>query len=192
MSMYVDIHSKAAPNVARTFKRHLMSQSARLRLAVSFHRAAATVGRSVAVVFARKGSAWTTAEEKSFKKLLEDGVMVLPVVPDAPSAQYLPASLAHINAFVMGFFGEAWTECLADEVLSMAWLHRRTPKVFISYKRTDSAPIAGQLYDRFNHLGYETFLDEASVPRGTDFQRELKWWLNDADLLIVLASPRFP
>src|SRR5262249_18049481 len=68
---------------------------------------------------------------------------------------------------------------------------RRVPKVFISYKRTDSAPIAGQLYDRFNHLGYETFLDEASVPRAADFQRELKWWLNDADLLVVLASPCF-
>jgi len=64
--------------------------------------------------------------------------------------------------------------------------------VFISYKRTDSGPIASQLFDRMNHLGYEVFLDEASVQRGADFQRELMWWLNDADLLIVLASPRFP
>ena len=190
--MHVDIRSKVAPDLALTFEQHLVDQCRRLSVHVSFGHKVPMTGRRVVVVFAGKRSSWAAGEDRLFRKLVDDGVTVLPVVPDAPSARYLPTSLSHINAFVMGFFGEAWAECLADEVLSMAWLHRRTPKVFISYKRTDSAPIAAQLYDRFNHLGYETFLDEASVPRGADFQRELKWWLNDADLLIVLASPRFP
>jgi hypothetical protein len=144
------------------------------------------------LVFADQSSSWTVAEENAFTALLNQKTSVLPVVASPPLAQKLPKSVSHVNAYIMDFFGSAWPQCLADQILSMMWLQRRTPKVFISYKRTDSGPIADQLYNRFNHLGYETFFDEASVPRGVDFQRELKWWLNDADLLIVLASPRFP
>ena len=147
--------------------------------------------RRVAVVLADKDSTWSDREEAGFAALLKAGVTVLPVVADAPSAAHLPKSLSHINAFLKKSYGRVWPLCLADEVLSMAWLHRRARKVFISYKRADSSPIAMQLFERFNCLGYETFLDEASVKRGADFQRELKWSLNDADLLIVLASPRF-
>lgn len=190
--MYVDIHTKAGAAVAAVFRDRLSRQCKALGVPLNFGPAPAAVAGGVTVVFARKGSKWTDAENQSFKKLVEEGRSVLPVVPDPPSAKFLPSSLSAINAFILRFFGDAWPECLADETLSMTWLHRRTPKVFISYKRTDSGPIAAQLYDRLNHLGYETFFDEASVRRGADFQRELKWWLNDADLLIVLASPRFP
>ena len=191
--MYVDIHGKSDPKVAAVFKRQLRAQCKGVGepLTLELPRVA-MAGREIAVVFARANSRWTVAEQKTFASMLERGIAVLPVVPDPDAAKGLPSCLSHINAFVRSFFGDAWAECLADEVLSIAWLHRRTPKVFISYKRTDSGPIAAQLYDRFNHLGYETFFDEASVPRGADFQRELMWWLNDADLLIVLASPNFP
>jgi hypothetical protein len=190
--MYVDIHSKAGNAVAESFREQLTRQCKKLRIDLEFGAPPAGTPGGITVVFARKGSKWTDAEEKVFAQRLKEGRSVLPVVPDPPAAQFLPKSLAPINAFITGFFGKVWPECLTDETLSMMWLHRRTPKVFISYKRTDSAPIAAQLYDRLNHLGYETFFDEASVQRGADFQRELKWWLNDADLLIVLASPRFP
>lgn len=191
--MHIEIHSKAANNIAPKAKRHIESQCRQVGVAVSFSPATPDPReRRIALIFAGNGSTWSAAEEKSFRLLVDSGVIVLPVVEDPPTARFLPKAVSHLNAFVMEFFGDAWAECLADEILGKVWLHRRTPKVFISYKRTDSAPIAGQLYDRLNHLGYETFLDEASVPRAADFQRELKWWLNDADLLIVLASPRFP
>jgi hypothetical protein len=148
--------------------------------------------RRVAVVFAAKNAVWTDQEDARFKHLIKSGAGILPVIADAPTAKYLPQTLSPFNAFLRKSYGIAWPDCLADEVLSMAWLRRRTPKVFISYKRSDSAPIAAQLYDQLNRLGYDTFFDEATIERGADFQRELKWWLNDADLLIVLASPRFP
>lgn len=190
--MHVEIHSKAGNDVVATAMQQIASQSQRVGVTVTFSPAEPLRGeRRIALVFAGPGSAWSPAEETGFRSLLDGGFIVLPVVHDPPTAQFLPQSVSHINAFVMEFFGAAWAECLADEILSKVWLHRRVPKVFISYKRTDSAPIAGQLYDRLNRLGYETFLDEASVPRAADFQRELKWWLNDADLLVVLASPRF-
>jgi hypothetical protein len=180
-------------NVVSTARAHIARQCEEVGVAVTFSPDKPAAGeRRIALAFVGPGSKWAVAEERYFQSLLDLGVVVLPVVPNPPVAHFLPKSLAHINAFVMGFFGDAWAKCLADEILSMAWLHRRTPRVFISYRRIDSAPIVSQLYDRLNHLGYETFLDEASVRRAADFQRELKWWLNDADLLIVLASPRFP
>lgn len=191
--MLVDIYAKKAEALTVPFKNRLSEQCARIGVTLTFGPGASSSShRRIALVFAEKGSVWSAQDELNFKKLLADGVTVLPVIPDAPSAKYLPPALSHINAFVKRSYGNAWGECLADEVLSLSWLRRRMPKVFISYKRLDSGRIASQLYDRLNRLGYETFLDEASVPRGADFQRELKWWLNDADLLVVLASPRFP
>jgi hypothetical protein len=191
--MHVEIFNKAEPGLDAALRPLLIAQCQQLGIVLTFSPNAAQAGeRRIVLVFAQHGSKWSAAEESGFEAMLGQGVMVLPVVHDPPAAQGLPKAFSVFNAFVMSFFGSAWVECLVDEILSMVWLHRRTPKVFISYKRTDSGAIAAQLYDRLSHLGYETFFDEASVPRGADFQRELKWWLNDADLLVVLASPRFP
>jgi len=181
-------------DVAR-FEQRLAAQCARIGVPLQLGRNSVPRSpdeRCVAVVFAAKGAQWTPRENAKFAKLIASGSGVLPVIADAPSARYLPQPLSRFNAFLRTTYGLAWPDCLADEVLSMAWLRRRTPKIFISYKRSDSAAIAAQLYDHLNRLGYDTFFDEATIERGADFQRELKWWLNDADLLIVLASPRFP
>ena len=148
--------------------------------------------RRVALVFAEHGSAWSRKQMSTFERLVAEGINILPVIPKPSVARFLPECISHVNAFVRGPFGRQWPLSLVDEILSIAWMRRRTRKIFISYRRIDSGKIATQLYERFNGLGYETFLDEASVRRGVDFQRELKWWLNDADLLLVLASPRFP
>ena len=195
--MDVEIHeSGTTPGRALAFKSVLTEQCGRLgvelRLRPQVVGPGSPGGQRVALVFAERGSSWTSRQTAIFERLLRDGVSVLPVIPDPPAARFIPPALAHVNAFVRRSFGKHWSESLVDEVLGLAWLRRRTRKVFISYRRIDSGKIAAQLYERFNYLGYETFLDEASVRRGLDFQRELKWWLNDADLLLVLASPRFP
>lgn len=192
--MKVEILSRNANDGIPAFEQLLREQCERLGIVPKLRRGVSVRGgsrRRIVIVFIDRSNRWPR-HEATFERLLEAGVAVLPVVADPRSARYMPRSLSHINAFVKRFFARAWSACLVDEVLSMLWLRRRTPKVFISYKRIDSGPIASQLYDRFSRLGYETFLDEASVQRGADFQRELKWWLNDADLLVVLASPRFP
>jgi hypothetical protein len=36
-----------------------------------------------------------------------------------------------------------------------------------------------------------TFLDDVSIEKGVDFQHELKWWLNDADVVVMLFTPNF-
>jgi hypothetical protein len=156
------------------------------------NKAPGNPGASVAVVFAGRSKVWTAQEERDLDRFVRKGAGVLPVIDDADAARYLPPVLRPINAFKKSDYGDGWAQGLADELLGIAWQRRRMRKVFISYRRVDSAPVANQLFDRFTGLGYETFLDDASIDRGVDFQRELKWWLNDADLLIVLFSPNFP
>src|ERR1700761_4627659 len=146
---------------------------------------------TLTLVFANDRSQWTVEQEDELKDLVSKRSLVLPVIANGPAAQYLSKAVGAINAFKKEDTGAtAWVDSLVDETLSMAWLKRRARKVFISYRRVDSAPIARQIFDKFNALGYDVFLDDASIDRGVEFQRELKWWLNDADLLLALCSPR--
>lgn len=145
----------------------------------------------VAVVFAPGGMAWGPADAASLPQYAGATFPVLPVVGDAPEARYLPTSLSPINAFQRGIWHDAWSEGLVDEVLSFGWQRRRERRVFISYKRTDSGPVARQLHAELTRCGYMVFLDDISIDKGLDFQHELKWWLNDADVVIVLVTPNF-
>lgn len=176
-----------------SLKASLVAQCDRLDFPVSFEPERPGRGEaSVLLIAADAGSSWSPDDDERIENAIQEGVTVLPVIPDAPTARFLPPSASHINAFIKGVFGSAWPDCLADEILSLVWQRRRVARVFISYKRTDSSRLASQLYERFGRLGYDVFFDESSVPRGANFQRELMWWLNDTDLLVVLCSPNFP
>lgn len=119
------------------------------------------------------------------------GHLILPVLRQAEDAgTELPPVLQPYNAFLCKPLGDKSVQCLVAEVLSFLCLHRRRKRVFISYRRLDSAAIAQQLFDAFTHLGYEVFLDTIALESGIHFQQSLFWWLNDADLVILLLSPR--
>jgi hypothetical protein len=118
------------------------------------------------------------------------GEIVIPIVADAPAAASLPGALRRFNAFRRDAHREFWCEALIDEALTFALLSRRTRRVFISYRRIDSEAIAHQLHEAYVDLGYEVFLDSVSINAADDFQHELMWWLNDADIVVLLASPR--
>lgn len=152
---------------------------------------APTVNACVTVIFPGTGTRWTASESDEFAHLANAGSPVLPVIDSAPEAALLPTALARFNAFQTGIWGSAWSAGLVDEVLSLGWQRRRERRVFISYKRSDSGPVARQLYDALTGRGYIVFLDDISIGKGLDFQGELKWWLNDADVLLVLVTPGF-
>lgn len=147
----------------------------------------------VTVAFSGSGLVWTPPGAEGDPCTFLQGVVrpVLPVVADASEAQWLPPSLSCFNAFQTGLWATAWVDGLVDEVLSLGWQRRRERRVFISYKRSDCGPIARQLYESLTTRGYVTFLDDISIPKGEEFQRELRWWLNDADAMVVLATPGF-
>lgn len=164
-------------------------------------------GRTLVLVFTEAVRSWPEPVESWLGEMLQAGHTVLPVLASAADASGLPQAVKMLNAFQRAHYrrplraagrkprparaSDADVQGLVDEVLALAWLRRRERRVFISYRRCDSQAIARQLFHAFSLLGYEVFLDDASIPHTADFQRELKWWLNDADLLLALISPNF-
>lgn len=133
------------------------------------------------------------SHDAELRPFLDAGGTILPVAPDAAvaGAAVKSSCLERTNAFLQERFGsgDEWAVALVDEVLAHLWIQRRRRRVFVSYKRSDSAGVARQIFKHLSGLGYEVFLDETSVPPADDFQNRLEWWLNDADLVVLLASP---
>ena len=70
-------------------------------------------------------------------------------------------------------------------------LLRENRKLFISYRRTDSTPVANQLFDALVRNNYDVFLDAYSVGAARNFQEELLHRLSDCDVLIQLYTNDF-
>lgn len=70
-------------------------------------------------------------------------------------------------------------------------LMRENRKLFISYRRTDSTPVANQLFDAMVRNNYDAFLDAYSIGAARNFQEELHHRLSDCDVLIQLYTENF-
>ena len=66
-------------------------------------------------------------------------------------------------------------------------------KTFLSYRRQDSAGVAGRIYDRLRaHFGPDSvFIDVDSVPLGVDFQEHIESVLNDCGVLLAVIGPHW-
>jgi serine/threonine protein kinase len=64
------------------------------------------------------------------------------------------------------------------------------PKVFISYRRDDSAGMAGRLYDRLQtRFGAENvFMDIDTIPLGVDFREHLESGVRKCDVVVVILG----
>ena len=65
--------------------------------------------------------------------------------------------------------------------------------IAISYRREDSLPIAGRLYDRLQaEFGKRNvFMDFDSIPPGVDFRERIKETIEKSDLVIALIGPQW-
>jgi hypothetical protein len=65
--------------------------------------------------------------------------------------------------------------------------------VFLSYRREDSAPQAGRLYDHLSaHFGPErVFIDVDALLPGDDFAARIRATLDEADALLAIIGPRW-
>ncbi|MEJ2116805.1 MAG: toll/interleukin-1 receptor domain-containing protein, partial [Alphaproteobacteria bacterium] len=63
-------------------------------------------------------------------------------------------------------------------------------KIFISYRRQDTLPIAGRIYDRLSgKFGAErVFMDIDSIPYGVDFQGWLDGEVSKASIVLALIG----
>jgi hypothetical protein len=66
-------------------------------------------------------------------------------------------------------------------------------RIFISYRRADSAGYAGRIYDRLSaHFGEDTiFMDVDKIPAGLDFAEVLEKEVQACDVLVALIGTRW-
>jgi hypothetical protein len=69
----------------------------------------------------------------------------------------------------------------------------RAGKVFLSYRRDDSADVAGRMYDRLvQRFGKEqVFKDVDSIRLGVDFRRHLQQAVGECDILLAVVGDRW-
>ena len=142
---------------------------------------------AVAVYFGRDDFTDATA----VVKLLAASVPILPVVSDLKKFNsQVPPALGRINGTTLDFEQPDFSE-IVNLVLENLSLLRRSRRLFLSYRRTESTPAAQQLRVAFDAQGYDAFLDTNSVPKGDEFQSVLWHRLLDSDLMVVLATKGF-
>jgi hypothetical protein len=119
------------------------------------------------------------------RQLLDRSAPVLPLVEDK---KQFTALVSH-DPDLRPINGRQWDDDrVVTDVLRLMRLTRDERQAFISYKRSDSQPVANQLFDGFSGRGYRAFLDTASVEAATRFQEVLHGRLADMDLVVFLDS----
>lgn len=116
---------------------------------------------------------------------------VIPVITTVDDGGRLPDRLREYNAFIIDRHGARWAVDLFDEATSLIWLPHRPKRVFLSYVRRESGPIANQLHDALVRDGYRVFLDQWAVGTGAAFQPAIHRDIADTDAVILLATRSF-
>lgn len=137
------------------------------------------------------GSQANIADTAPVTELIDDSIVIAPVVSDLSLVHAeIPPQLRHINAIVLGPNNEG-IDRLTTLVLETFRLLRRERRLFISYKRTGSQPLADRLYDALDARGFDVFIDVRSVPPAADFQSQLWHRMSDSDVIVLIDTPGF-
>lgn len=137
------------------------------------------------------GSPENTADTALVTELIDDSNVIAPIVSDLSQVhEEIPPQLRHINAIVLGS-NEEGIDRLVTLVLETFRLLRRERRLFISYKRAGSQPLADRLYDALDARGFDVFIDVRSVPPAADFQSQLWHRMSDSDVVVLIDTPGF-
>lgn len=113
---------------------------------------------------------------------------VLPICKsDVHPTHWLPKTFQGFNAF---FWINNAVEAVAA-VLSASSVTSDLHRIFISYRRLETQPLAEQLFEELNRQGFDVFLDRYSVPAASKFQRRLHHELAEKSMVLFLESDRF-
>lgn len=124
------------------------------------------------------------------KRLINDAVFLIPVVPDINEFKKLtPQELHFINGTEL--VDSLGINTITNKLLEGLSLLRQSRRLFISYRRVESRAIAIQLYELFDQKGFDVFLDTHSLQAGDYFQDELWHRLVDTDVVVLLDTPGF-
>ena len=141
---------------------------------------------TVAVFFGAEGATYPEAA-----RLIKLGVPVVPIVSAATrvSAE-LPSELRSINAMFHDS-ADAGLRRLVTTALQCLGLLPAQRRVFVSYRREESADVALQLFEAMSARHFDVFLDTHSVSAAADFQAALWHRLCDSDVLLMLDTPGY-
>lgn len=123
----------------------------------------------------------------AIKKLMENGDAVYPVFFNNFEEE-VPEVLRPVNGVK---YGDDKLDSIVNVAFEELRLLRKKRRVFISYKRSDSAAVANQLYDVLSRNQFDVFLDTYSIRGAADFQAELHHRITDCDVLVQLNSQGF-
>src|SRR5687768_16231374 len=67
-------------------------------------------------------------------------------------------------------------------------------RIFLSYRRDDSADVTGRIYDRLasHFTPAVVFRDVDGIPLGTDFRKHLRNAIDDAAVVLAVVGPGWP
>lgn len=186
--------SSHGPVLKRRLRKRLSELSTVLPSAVKFLKAAEVPranGKLPIVGVCFGGDAWSNDDSLAIRSLLAKSNVIIPVVSDINRFNLLvPTELAGINGMEISADNNQ-LDSIANLVLENLGLLRRSRRLFISYRRIDSAKEALQLRHELEARGYDVFLDTHSVPKGDDFQEVLWQRLADSDVAVLLDTPGF-
>jgi TIR domain-containing protein len=120
-------------------------------------------------------------------ELLTGRNMVLPIFYDSFSTE-IPKILENQNGLK---YDETQKNKIVNLVLESFGKLRNTRKVFVSYKRSESASVAIQLYEALERNNFDVFLDTHSIKQGEPFQEELWHRMTDCDVIVLLNTNGF-
>ena len=118
---------------------------------------------------------------------LDQQFPIMPLVRSSESGgvtEKLPPELERVNAADW----EDQRDLALATLLGMLGLGELERKVFISYLRRESTPVANQLHTELARIQFDVFLDRFAIPPGEDFQRRLDEDLGDMAFMLLLES----
>lgn len=144
------------------------------------------VTATVAVFFGADG-----VENPDAAALSRLGVPVVPLVSAATRVELeLPQSLRSINALILDPADTNLRQAVSAALQCLGLLPTQR-RVFVSYRRDESADVALQLYEALSARQFDVFLDTHSVAVAAEFQATLWHRLCDSDVLIMLDTPKY-
>ncbi len=142
---------------------------------------------AIALYFGKKDSA--NASANSIRFLLDNNIPIIPIYEQGCDFnEVTPVTLANYNGFAI--CGDN-ISLITSIILEEFRLFRKTRKIFISYRRSDSSEVAIQLFEALERCNYDVFLDTHSIRTGDDFQKELFHRMTDCDVIVMLNTKGF-
>lgn len=142
-------------------------------------------GASAAIFFGGHASAGVDVGHL----LDKDFIPILPVASSADMVSVeMPTALQDLNCV---FYKEDGPDRVFSSLLECVGLLPRQRRVFLSYRRKDSTPVAIQLFAELSARNYEVFLDTHRIGAGVNFQESLWHQLCDVDVLLMLDTPSY-